>query len=101
MSTSAIGQTVLYKTATGYVPAVITRAYADSAGATAIDASTALGGDTTIKYADLLLLGLQPVRLPLVKKDVTGNANGNITVAATTALSSIASVLTGTWFVYV
>ncbi len=100
MSTSAIGQIVQYKTATASVPALITRAYSD-AGTTAVDATSALAGDTTIKYADLILLTSQPTKLKAVLKDVTGNANGNITVAATTGLSSISTVVTGTWFVYV
>ena len=89
---TAVGTTVLYKVngVDGFVPAVITKGYTGSAGSYTQADSTAVGSLTA---ADLLVLGLAPVKLTQVVKDTAVTAGAS-------AATALASTTVGKWVVY-
>jgi hypothetical protein len=94
---TAIGTIVLYKTNKDFVPAILLRAYSDAVG-TGLD--NVANDNTGITHADLLVLGVAPVRLSNVAKETAvAGTDGKLPVSGTsTALTDIASMATGKWF---
>lgn len=91
---TAIGASVFFKTATGYLPAIVTRAY-DVNGAV-VDALATT--DTSIVKADLLVLSYAPTKVSLATKEVTVAGSDGAIAAGSNVLTTIASMVTGTWF---
>lgn len=88
-----VGTTVFYKTANGFVPAVITATYSGAAGSEVQNDALALGSVTA---ADLLLQGYASTRLTAVRKDTN---IATVTTSGTVNANAVSeSIATGKWF---
>jgi hypothetical protein len=91
---TAIGTACFYKTAAGYIPAIITRAY-DTDDAVVDNAAST---DTSIVSADLIVLTYQPTKLGKVAKEVDVAGTDGAIAAGVDVDDTINSMDTGTWF---
>jgi hypothetical protein len=102
---TANGVFVYLRTSTGFLPALIERAYQANGtypnyGPNFAPVENAATSNTSVHVADILVLGPSPYHRYKVLKDASAATNGTITPSGSGLATDAAAVPNGRWFVY-